>query len=129
MQKGHLLEFECQACQTPIQFSVFALESKTCEVTCESCRQRYLLDDEVLKRQIKKFAALCRQLIDSEEILSKTHVGIHVGDKEVKVPYRLLLTRFSSSLDLMMGEKPVSIYFRFEPLQDTIKAESRSYNE
>lgn len=119
MQKGHLLEFECQSCQSPVQFSVFELEKSSCEVNCFSCRQKYLLDDEVLKRQIKKFASLCRQLIESEEILSSTHVGINLGDREVKLPYRLLLTRFNSSLDLLMGDKTVSIYFRFEPLHDT----------
>ena len=61
---------------------------------------------------------LCRQLIESEEILSNASVGIDIGDKNVQVPYRLLLTRFNSTLDLTIGEKPVKIEFRLEPAAD-----------
>ena len=118
MQKGHVLEFDCQSCHTPIPFSVFDLDSPHCQVTCSSCQQKYALDDETLARQIKKFAALCRQLIESEEILGHTNVGVNVGDQVVKIPYRLLLTRLSSSLDLMIGDKPLSIHFRIEPIAD-----------
>lgn len=119
MQKGHLLQFNCQQCKTPIDFSIFELDKKANFVQCPQCEKKYAFNDETLIRQLKKFASLCRQIIESEEILGNTTVGIDVGDKHVKVPYKLLLTRFTSSLDLIMGGEPVSIRFRIEPLKDT----------
>jgi transcription elongation factor Elf1 len=118
MQKGHILQFNCQSCQHPIQFSVFDLEEKKCEMSCSNCKKKYSFDDDTLKRQLKKFAALCRQIIESEEILGSTAVGIDIGDRHIKIPYKLLLTRLSSSLDLMIGDQPVSIEFRIEPGKD-----------
>ena len=116
MQKGHLLEFNCQQCATPVLFSVFELESQNTSISCTHCKKKYALQDETLIRQLKKFEALCRQIRESEEILGNTAVGIDVGNHHVKVPFKLLLTRLSSSLDLMIGNRPVTIAFRIEPL-------------
>lgn len=118
MQKGHILQFDCQQCKKTIEFSIFDLEQSGHNIQCPSCKKIYIFKDETLRRQLKKFASLCKQIIDSEEILGNTTVGIDVGEKHVKVPYKLLLTRFTSSLDLIMGDKPVSIRFRIEPLKD-----------
>lgn len=124
MQKGHLLEFNCQSCQQPIQFSIFELDRENTQLTCSNCKKKYILNDETLKRQLKKFAALCRQLIESEEILGNTAVGVDVGDRHVSIPYKLLLTRLSSSLDLKIGNETLSIKFRIEPLRDTPQSSS-----
>jgi hypothetical protein len=121
MQKGHLLQFDCQACKNPIEFSIFDLDDPSHCIECNACQKKYLFNDETLVRQLKKFDALCKQLIDSEEILSNASVGVNVGDRQVKVPYKLLLTRFTSNLDLIMGNQTVSIRFRIEPLKDTPK--------
>lgn len=118
MQKGHQLEFNCQSCTQKVKFSVFDLNHSTCQVNCRHCDKIYSFDDETLKRQLKKFANLCNQIMDSEEILSNTAVGIDIGDHHVKIPYKLLLTRLSSSLDLYIGDQPVSIFFRIEPIKD-----------
>src|SRR5690606_31766957 len=99
MQKGHLLQFSCQRCHHPIHFSVFELEHKGGGVNCPDCGLIYDFEDETLKRQLRKFENLCRQIQLSEEILSNTSVGIHVGEKEVKIPYKILLTRLNSTLD------------------------------
>lgn len=114
MQKGHHLQFCCQSCQNPIQFSVFDLE-KQGKLQCGFCGLIYNFCDEVLKRQLTKFENLCRQIQDSEEILSNTSVGIFIGDKEIKIPYKLLLSRLNSTLDLMVGDRPLTITFRIEP--------------
>lgn len=111
MQKGHFLQFCCQSCQQPVQFSVF--EMKT--IKCPYCALTYDFSEEQLQRQLKKFENLCHQIHESEEILSNTSVGIYLGDREIKIPYKLLLTRLNSTLDLMVGEKPLSITFRIEP--------------
>jgi len=118
MQKGHLLQFNCQACQKPIEFSVFELDKDDARLQCPHCKRKYCFQDETLKRQLKKFEDLCLQLIESEEILSNTAVGIDIGEHSIKVPYKLLLTRLNSHLDLMIGDQPLSISFRLEPLKD-----------
>lgn len=118
MQKGHVLEFSCLSCQHPVNFSVFILESEDCHFSCSHCHKKYAFNDETLKRQLKKFSALCKQLIDSQEILGSTSVGVDIGDRHVKIPYKLLLTRLNSSLELMIGNNPTTIYFRIEPHKD-----------
>ncbi len=118
MQKGHLLQFCCQSCQNSIQFSIFDLEKHE-RITCSQCALVYDFSDEVLKRQLKKFENLCHQIQLSEEILSNTSLGIYLGDREIRIPYKLLLTRLNSTLDLMVGDRPLTITFRIEPVIDT----------
>jgi hypothetical protein len=123
MQKGHVLEFCCVSCAQKIHFSIFELETLSEPLECTQCSKQYALNDETLRRQLKKFTALCQQLIESEEILSATSVGVNVGEKCVTIPYKLLLTRLSSSLELMIGGKPISISFRLEPFSEPIKGQ------
>ena len=118
MQKGHLLQFCCQNCQQPILFSIFEIEKEKKEIECPGCGISYDFFDETLCRQLRKFEDLCLQVKESEEILSNTSVGIFIGDREVKIPYKLLLTRLNSTLDLIVGERPLTITFRFEPLTE-----------
>lgn len=120
LQRGHTLEFECQECKNPVHFSVFEIDHRT-DILCSKCTKRYRFDDEALVRQLKKFEALCHQIHESEEILGTTAVGIDVGHKQVKIPFKLLLTRLSSCLTLSIGGKPFTIAFRFEPLNDIPK--------
>jgi hypothetical protein len=117
MQKGHTLQFTCLSCGMPVTFSIFELDRQTA-ICCHSCEKKYAFTDSVLVRQLKKFEALCRQIQESEEILGIASVGVDVGEHHVKVPYKLLLTRLSSSLDLNMGGQEVSIFFRIEPAKD-----------
>lgn len=120
MQKGHLLEFECVDCQKPVAFSVTTTDLKP--IQCEHCQKKYVFSDPVLVRQLRKFQDLCKQIHESEEILGMTHVGIDVNGQSIKVPYRILLTRLNSSLDLMLGDQPLSIRFRIEPSKDLEKS-------
>jgi len=118
MQKGHTLQFKCLSCQTPVMFSIFDLDNQA-NICCQQCEKKYAFADPVLVRQLKKFEALCHQIQDSEEILGSASVGVDVGEHHVKVPYKLLLTRLSSSLDLNIGGQKVSIFFRIEPARET----------
>lgn len=117
MQKGHHLEFQCHGCNEPVGFSIFALDQNP-EIHCKACTATYRLEDEALKIQLKKFDALCCQIQDSQEILSSASIGVDVGRSQVKIPFKLLLTRLSSYLDLKIGGKPCTFSFRFEPLSD-----------
>jgi len=119
MQKGHTLHFNCLSCKSPVTFSIFDLDTGK-KFACQGCEKGYAFTDETLIRQIKKFEALCRQIQDAEEILGSANVGVDVGDHHIKVPYKLLLTRLSSSLDLTMAGNKVSIYFRIEPIKDVL---------
>lgn len=116
--KGHHLEFKCLSCNTPVAFSIFDLEASK-PIPCTGCEKKYSFSDPTLVRQIKKFDALCRQIKESEEILGMSNVGVDVGEHHIKVPYKLLLTRLSTSLDLKLGDKSLSILFRMEPAKDT----------
>ena len=119
MQKGQQLQFDCQSCQHPISFSIFDVSKNPTPISCDNCNKRYIFEDEDLLRQLQKFEALCRQIHASEEILGNTAVGIDIGDQyHVKIPYRILLTRLSSCLDLEIGDTKTPISFRFEPLSD-----------
>lgn len=123
MQKGHFLQFLCQSCKSPIQFSVFDLEKRS-SLCCGECGLVYDFGDEALVRQLRKFENLCRQIQASEEIMSNTSVGIYLGDREIKIPYKLLLTRLNSTLDLIVGNRPLTITFRIEPAVDTPSLEN-----
>lgn len=118
MPSKDTLQFDCQGCKKPVQFSIFDLDANRGLICCGHCKKKYELSDPVLSRQLKKFESLCRQLIDCEEILGNTAVGINVGEHHVKIPFRLLLTRLGSKLDLMIGNQPLSISFRIEPVKD-----------
>ena len=115
MQKGHELQFPCQNCQNDVLFSIFELNKLKGQLSCPNCKMAYDFCDDTLQRQLGKFAALCNQIHDSEEILSNTSVGVFVGEKEVKIPFKILLSRLNSKLDLIVGSKPLSIIFRIEP--------------
>jgi hypothetical protein len=116
--KRDLLQFDCLECSAPVCFSVFKIDDSDGQICCSKCHKKYLFSDDVLRRQLRKFEALCRQILESEEILSHTAVGIDIGEHHVKIPFKLLITRFNSKLDLMIGNQPLSIQFRIEPLTD-----------
>lgn len=117
MQKGKQLQFPCQNCKSDVQFSIFDLSQKSGLVKCPHCSLAYDFSDKDLDRQLRKFTALCEQIQESEEILSNTSVGVFTGEKEVKIPFKILLSRLNSKLDLMIGDKPLTIAFRIEPSQ------------
>ncbi|MDB6082001.1 MAG: hypothetical protein JWO53_1273 [Chlamydiia bacterium] len=111
-QKG-LFELDCRSCKNPI---LFTLEDLSRTVACKKCHKAYGFGDEKLKRQLKQFEGLCRQIQESKEILGNAAVAVTVGKEEVKIPFKLLLSRLQSTLDLQTseGEKLV-INFRIEP--------------
>lgn len=117
MIQHQCLEFSCKRCAHPIGFSILITNS----LLCSSCGQEYLFDDPQLKVHLEKFECLCRQLIESKEILSSASVGVDVGEQSVKIPFNLLLTRFNSFLELEMEGEKIEIVFRAEPLKDAKK--------
>ncbi|GEM_PF-756683 len=119
MQKGQVLHFPCKKCKKELHFSLFELSQGPIE--CTGCDSQYDFRDPTLLRQIEKFEKLCHQLLDSSEILSDTCVGIDFEGRSIKVPYKILLTRLGSKLDLKLNGKPLTIQFRLEPLEEMEK--------
>lgn len=117
MQKGPHLEFSCPGCETIISFSVLQLPEQEHVAPCPYCKKKFIFSDETLLRQLKKFTNLCTAIHDAEEILGTSSIGINVHDKEVNIPFKLLLTRLNSKLDLTLGNTPLTIVFRIEPTQ------------
>jgi hypothetical protein len=93
------------------------LEADNHHASCSGCGKKYGLQDETLKRQLNLFAALCRQIQQSEEILGNTAVAVDVGPHNVKIPFKLLLTRLKSTLDLQVGDTKLVVTYRVQPIQ------------
>lgn len=113
--KNFILQFPCQNCHNKIDFSLVELANNKDKLKCAHCALVYDFKSEDLKRQLKKFVDLCYQIYESQEILSQASIGVSVGEKEVKIPFKILLSRLNSMLDLMIGDKPLTITFRVEP--------------
>lgn len=110
-----VLEFACVECAEPVSFSAFGPVRGT---TCTTCDRRYAFESESLQAHLRKFEALCRQLHESEDILSQASVAVHVNGQEVKIPFRLLLTRLNSVLTLEIDGKKTEIRFRVDATRD-----------
>jgi len=108
-------QLNCIGCKHPVSFSIVQLEAPQHIVSCQSCGKKYGLGEESLKRQLKKFASLCIQIKESEEILGNAAIAVDVGKNNVQVPFKLLLTRLKSTLDLTVQGERIVITFRSEP--------------
>lgn len=117
MQKGPHLEFACPGCQASVPFSVLELAKDEYVAPCPDCGKKFVFNDDTLIRQLKKFTNLCIAIHESEEILGMASIGINLHDKEVNIPFKLLLTRLSSQMELMLGDTPMTIVFRIEPTE------------
>jgi len=106
---------DCIDCKESITFSILDLDASSHIVSCQNCSKKYALGEETLKRQLKKFAALCQQIQDSQEILGDASVAVDVAGQSVQIPFKLLLTRLKSVLNLSIGKTRLCIAFRVEP--------------
>jgi hypothetical protein len=117
MTKEAVLEIGCTSCNTPVKFSLRSLSKPPVICRCEACGKQFGIESGLIARQIKLFVDLCQQLKASEEILSQANVAVSIGSYEVKLPFKLLLTRLRSTLDLDIGGKKVVVSYRTEPLK------------
>ena len=116
MKDYDTLEFVCLGdnCRKTIPFSVLKIE-KNQTVSCKNCGKKYTFDKNFIEK-IKKFERLVLAVRESEEILGDTNVGIDVDGHQIKIPYRLLLTRMNTLMTLNIGEQEFIFKFRIEPL-------------
>lgn len=108
-------QLDCIGCKHPVVFSMTLLDAPDHLVSCSECGKKYGFHEDSLKRQLKKFASLCAQIKESEEILGSSAISVEVGNNQVQIPFKLLLTRLKSTLDLSVQGKKMVITFRAEP--------------
>ena len=123
MSEDGNIEFECikDGCKEIIGFSLRQAE-KDQRLTCTSCKNEYRLD-RALVEKLKSFEHLVQAVKNARDILGNTSVGVTVNQHTVKIPYRLLLTRMTTMLDLKIGDQVLNLRFRVEPLkEEEIKA-------
>ena len=112
--KAHHIEFQCVGCSEPVAFSILQLDTEG-RLSCPACGKGYFFNNDLLDK-VKRFERLLAAVYDARDVLGSANVGIAFKDEEVKVPYRLLLTRLNSLLTLNIGDKETIFRFRVEPL-------------
>ncbi len=118
MSEDGNIEFQCikDGCKEAISFSLRQVE-KDHAIRCASCKNEYQLD-RALVDKLKSFENLVDAVKSARDILSNTSVGVTVDKRTVKIPYRLLLTRMTTMLDLKIGDQSLTFRFRVEPLKE-----------
>lgn len=125
VQIGNTLEFRCikNDCGEVVKFSVFEI-AKNHSIRCGACGKEYTFGENLVGK-LEKFEKLCRAVNEAQEILSDTNVAINVYSHEVKIPFRLLLSRLNTQLNLDVGGKEIQIRFRVSPLKDMPQSEEK----
>ncbi len=112
------ISIACTTCKNPVLLSLGAIEAElSCIADCSQCGKKYGIEPGKLAHQLALFVALCKQLKKSEEILSSSSIAVTVGPHEIKVPFKLLLSRFRSTLDIDIGGIKTTVSYRTEPLK------------
>ena len=112
------IEFKCikGSCDTFLCLSLKDIE-KNPTVSCNGCGKSYTFNEEFICK-MKKFEKLVLAVREAEDILGNTNVAINIKGHQIKVPYRLLLTRLNTLITLNIGDKEISFRFRIEPLNE-----------
>jgi len=108
------IEFKCTGCGSNISFSILNMEHDEV-LACGECNKKYFFNEKFLD-QIVRFEKLLEAVHNVRDMLDTTNVAIAFGDEEVKIPYRLLLTRLNTMLTLKIDGKETTFRFRVEPL-------------
>ena len=118
MKNHNNLEFKCisDGCDEFLSLSLKDMESNP-TVSCSGCGKSYNFNEEFLHK-MTKFEKLVMAVRDAEDILGSTNVAITIKGHQIKVPYRLLLTRLNTLITLNLGGKEISFRFRIEPLNE-----------
>lgn len=111
----HSFSLTCTECDFSIDVPLTALSRLPLIIECPHCHKAYGFHDSTIVSQIKQFISLCKEIKASENILSSAAIAVRIGKEEVKVPFKLLLTRLRSTFDLVVGDKKITISYRTEP--------------
>jgi len=93
------------------------LAEKHGEITCPECHRAYSFDENFIDK-LQRLKKLILAVIAAEDILGDVNIAVTTAHEEIKIPYRLLLTRLNSIITIDIGDKKVDFTFRIEPLND-----------
>ena len=115
-----IIDYTCmdEECDEVIQFNLMQLKESGGILKCPSCHRQYEFSDDVFIEKLEKLRRLLLAVKDAEDILGDVNVGVTTLNGEVKIPYRLLLTRLNTMITLDVGGTMVDFHFRVEPLDD-----------
>ena len=115
------VDFDCiePDCLNNIQFDLLSLEDRGHQVACSECRRIYEFDDAFIAK-LDTLRRLVLTVQSAEDILSDCNVSVTTPAGEVKIPYRLLLTRLNTMISLKVEDRTIDFNFRVEPLNDGV---------
>lgn len=114
-----VVDFICldNDCESVIKFNVLELEASQGRVTCPVCHREYDFDRAFLNK-LERLRNLILSVRAAEDLLGDVNVAITTPTDEVRIPYRLLLTRLNTIITLDIGNRRVDFNFRIEPLNE-----------
>ena len=114
-----LVDFTCvdEDCHATVQFDLMGLEESKGRISCSECHRQYRFDRAFIGK-LERFRRLILALQEAEDILGDASIAVSTPMGEVKVPYRLLLTRLNTIISLDMGDRKVDFNFRVEPINN-----------
>ena len=109
------IDFACldEECRGEVRFNVMDLRKSKGSVSCPTCHREYKFDTEFVGK-LERLRRLILAVKDAEDILGDISVAVTTMAGEVKVPYRLLLTRLNTIISLEIAGKKVDFNFRVE---------------
>ena len=112
-------DFECleHDCGATIRFDLMHLEKNERQVACPACHRLYRFDKTFIAK-LEKLRQLVLAVRDAEEILGDCSIGVATPAGDVKLPYRLLLTRLNTLISLKAFGQTIDFIFRVEPLNE-----------
>ena len=117
-QMRAMVDFACldEGCGQTVQFNVMELRESKGRVSCDACHREYRFEPDFLDK-LERLRRLILAVMDAEDILGDANVAVTTLTGDVKVPYRLLLTRLNTIISLQTDGKKVDFNFRIEPLK------------
>jgi hypothetical protein len=114
-----LIDFECiePDCGATIRFDLMSLEKNDRQVTCPDCHRPYRFDKGFVTK-LEKLRQLVLAVREAEEIIGDCNIGVATPAGEVRLPYRLLLTRLNTLVSLKAFDRVIDFTFRVEPLNE-----------
>ncbi|MPM62100.1 hypothetical protein SDC9_108966 [bioreactor metagenome] len=111
------IDFHCldDVCEGVVKFNLAEVCRADFQAVCPKCHRTYELDAN-LRDKLERMMNLVAAIRQAEDILGDSNVSVTVaGDREVKIPYALLLTRLNTLITLKFGERQVDFHLWIEP--------------
>lgn len=117
-----IIDFHCieDGCDNLIKFNLMELMQNKGQLVCDHCHRHYQFDAPFIEK-LEKLKKLVIAIKESEDILGDCNVAVMSEHGEVKIPYRLLMTRMNSMISLELSGKRTDFAFRIEPIEGSFR--------